>query len=83
MSLDYVQRTVTYAMRPGIAVFATICILPLKIPTNPSEIVTVDDSGFRVNVNRMEPHTPYLVEFIDSRYLIWKTKDEALVMTEV
>lgn len=81
MSLDYVQRTVAQAMAPGIAAFAAISIL-IKIPTNPPEIVTIGDSEFRVDVNRMEPYTPYLVEFMDSRYIIWKTKNEALVMTE-
>ena len=83
MSLDYASRTAAQAVSLNLADIAVIFALTLKAPVNPPEIVTINDAGFRVNVNRMKPGKFYLVEFMGARYMIWKNKDEALVMTEV
>ena len=55
----------------------------LGIPVNPPEIVTVDGEEFKVNMDKMEINAPYFVDFLDSRYLIWKNMDGALVINEV
>ena len=55
----------------------------LKVPVNPPDIVAIDDTWFTVDMNRMEPFVPCVVEFLDSRYVIWKNKDSGLVLTEV
>lgn len=80
MSQEYMQitgnlvtaRVLTLAMAWGIVV-----------PKNPPEIVTVHDSGFRVDTNQMAEYTPYLVEFMKSQYLIWKRKDGALMVVDI
>ena len=54
----------------------------IEVPLNPPEIVQVDDDGFRVDMNMMRPCAPYMVQFLDSRYLIWKTGAGSLVVTE-
>ena len=80
MSLDNVQSTVTSAIP---IMFAWMAVSEFKIVTNPPKVITIYDSGFRVDVNLMDAYIPYLVEFMSSRYLIWKKKDNALVVTEV
>ena len=83
MRLDYVPSAPTQMVGSGLAVFATMFTLRINAPVNPSEIVTINETGFKVNVKHMESGKFYIVEFMDARYLIWKNKDEALVMTEV
>lgn len=50
---------------------------------NPPEIVRIEGEEFRIDMNNMEPLRPYLMKFLDSRYVIWKNKDGALVINEV
>ena len=83
MRLDYASHTAAQVVSLNLVGIAEMFALTLKDPVNPQDIVTVNDAGFRVNVNKMELGKFYLVEFMDARYLIWKNKDEALVMTEV
>ena len=54
----------------------------ISVPTNPPEIVTVSDSGFSVDTNKMAEYTPCLVEFMNSQYTIWKEKSGALVVVD-
>ncbi len=83
MSLDYVQNAMAPVMGSTLAIFAAVFTLPIKAPVNAPGIVTITDTGFRVSVNQMESGKFYMVEFMDARYLIWKNKDNALVITEV
>lgn len=83
MRLDYASHTAAQVVSLNLVGIAEMFALTLKDPVNPQDIVTVNDAGFRVNVNKMELGKFYLVEFMDARYLIWKNKDEALIMTEV
>lgn len=72
---------------PGALAARTAAILPdrlkLDLPVNPPDIVSIDGDEFIVNMNNMKPLTPYLLEFMDSRYVIWKNQDGALVIDEV
>ena len=79
ISLDYISSMVAQAAYFNLA---GMIALPLKAPVNPPDIVIVSDTGFNVNVNRMKPGKFYMVEFMDVRYIIWKNRDDALVMTE-
>lgn len=56
--------------------------LSVAVPVNPSEIVSIEGEEFRIDMDRMKPLRPYMMEFLDSRYVIWKNQDGALVMTE-
>ena len=55
----------------------------IALPLNPPEIVKVNDEGFRVDMNKMRPFVPYMVQFLDSKYVIWKDGSGSLVVTEV
>ena len=57
--------------------------LAIVVPVNPPEIVSIEGEEFRIDMDKMEQLRPYLMEFLDSRYMIWKNQDSALVMTEV
>ena len=65
---------------------ARTVLLPLvpriKVAINPPEVVKVDNEGFRVDMNNMRPFIPYMVQFLDSRYVIWKDGSGSLVVTE-
>lgn len=56
--------------------------LAVVVPVNPPEIVSIEGEEFRIDMDSMEPLQPYLMDFLDSRYMIWKNQDGALVMTE-
>lgn len=81
MSLNSVHSTITTRITP--AIDAMLHVSAFKISVNPSKIVVIDDSGFKINVNLMNAYTPYIIEFRGSKYLIWKNKDSALVVTEI
>ena len=50
---------------------------------NPPDVVSIDGEELSIDMNNMAPLTPCLLEFLDSRYMIWKNQDDALVMGEV
>ena len=83
MSSDYVSSISAQATHFNLAAMHAMVTLTLKAPVNHPDIVTINDTGFRVNMNKMKPGKFYMVEFMDDRYLIWKNRDDALVMTEV
>ncbi len=72
---------------PGALAARTAAILPdrfkLDLPVNPPDVVSIDGDEFNVNMNNMKPLAPCLLEFMDSRYVIWKNRDGALVIDEV
>ena len=53
------------------------------IPVNPHGIVSIKDDGFVIDLDSMETMQPYRMDFLDSRYVIWKNRDGALVIEEV
>lgn len=55
----------------------------LIVSVNPPDVVSIDGEEFSIAMNNMAPLTPCLLEFLDSRYMIWKNQDGALVMGEV
>lgn len=65
--------------------FTSVIIVPILIPlqVNPPDIVTIEDSEFRIDMNNMKPGHPYLMKFEGSTYVILKNGDDALVMEEV
>ena len=80
MSLD-LQSQMALMVSPIVKFLAVR--LAVAVPVNPSEIVSIEGEEFRINMNSMKTLQPYLIEFFDSRYVIWKNQDSALVMTEV
>ena len=70
-------------------IFTPIAILAkpkiiTDILVNPPDIVLIkDDEGFIINLNNMETMQPYRMNFLDSRYVIWKNEKGALVIEEV
>ena len=54
----------------------------ITVPVNPPEIVDIEGDEFSIDLDNMETLQPYMMEFLDSRYVIWKNQDGALVMTE-
>lgn len=81
MSLSLLKQPDTLMPAP-IAAFL-LHRLKIDIPVNPPKIVLVEGDEFRIDMNNMEPLQPYLMTFLDSRYVIWKNQDSALVMNEV
>ena len=55
----------------------------MAIPVNPPGIVTIKDDGFVIDLDSMKTMQPYRMNFLDSRYVIWKNQDGALVVEEV
>lgn len=55
----------------------------MAIQTNPPDIVSMQGDEFSIDTNKMELLTPYLLEFQDSKYLIWKKANGSMVMEEV
>ena len=55
----------------------------MDVPVNPPDIVTIKDDGFVIDLDSMETMQPYRMNFLDSRYVIWKNQDGALVVEEV
>lgn len=45
--------------------------LKVEITVNPPDIVRIEGEEFRIDMNNMEPLRPYLMKFLDSRYVIW------------
>ena len=82
MSQESMQYATGLVTAP-IVKFVTAWIGIIKAPANPPGIVTIHDSGFRIDVNQMTEGVPYVVEFMESQYLIWKRKDGALVVTDI
>ncbi len=69
-------------------IFTPIAILAkpkiiTDILVNPPDIVLIKDDGFIINQNNMETMQPYRMNFLDSRYVIWKNEKGALVIEEV
>lgn len=60
-------------------------VVPLKpnIPLDPPDIVSKNDEGFSINMNNMERSKPYMMTFEDSKFVLWKNKDGALVIKEI
>ena len=81
MSLDVQDQMTTWMAAPIVNLFKVH--LAIAVPVNPPEIVSIEDEEFRIDIDNMEQLRPYLMEFLDSRYIIWKNQDGALVMTEV
>lgn len=48
-------------------------------PVNPAGIVTIKDSSFTIDANKMSPYDPCIVNFRGSKYLIWKDENDALI----
>lgn len=82
MDFDNVAATKPLVLMP-ITIIATQVNIKLNITINPPKIVTIDGPEFKVDMKKMKPHTPYLVEFMNLRYLIWKDEKDALVINEV
>ena len=67
-------------------VFHFAIVTPLVkagIPLDPPDIVSKNDEGFSVDTNNMERLRPYMMTFKDSKYVIWKDENDALVIKEV
>ena len=54
-----------------------------NIPVNPPKIVLFDGDDITIDMNNMESLQPCIISFMDSRYVVWKNQDGALVMEEV
>lgn len=50
---------------------------------NPPNIVQFTDSGFDINMNNMTVNIPYVVEFEDVKYAVWKNDSAELAMVEL
>ena len=77
MSLQYTPH-----MAYNLAVSMMSIVAVVSIPVNPPKIVLMGDDEFTINLNEMERWVPYGVAFGDSRYVIWKNDDDALVMID-
>ena len=57
--------------------------LRVDIPTDPPEIVAKNADGVSIDTNNMERFKLHMMTFMDSTYVIWKDRNDALVITEV
>lgn len=57
--------------------------LKVDIPWDPPEIVLKNADGFSIDTKNMERFKLYMMTFMDSTYVIWKDRNDALVITEV
>lgn len=55
----------------------------LDIPLDSQDIVSKNDEGFSIDMNNMERLKPYMMTFEGSKYVLWKTGNDALVIREV
>ena len=78
MSLNPLQQTEKHILMPVMTIVAQIRGF-MQVRINPPEIVTIKDSEFSVDMNKMKPLEPCIVDFQGSQYLIWKNNDGALV----
>lgn len=78
-SLDLLPQT-ALAAAPVVKLLAVQ--FAVAVPVNPPEIVSIEGEEFQIDMNSMEPLRPCVMELLDSRYMIWKNEDGALVMTE-
>ena len=82
MSLGSQSQISSVVMSTLIAILAKSKIIT-DILVNPPDIVLIKDEGFIINLNNMETMQPYRMNFLDSRYVIWKNEKGALVIEEV
>ncbi len=82
MSLGSQSQISSVVMSTLIAILAKPKIIT-DILVNPPDIVLIKDEGFIINLNNMETMQPYRMNFLDSRYVIWKNEKGALVIEEV
>ena len=80
MSLSLLEQPDILATAP-IAEF--LRRITIDIPMNPQDIVLIEGDEFRIDMNNMELLQPYLMTFLDSRYMFWKNQSGALVLVEV
>ena len=75
MSLGLLQQTEKHVLIPVMTMTKQIreCIR-----INPPEIVTIKDSEFIVDMNKMNHLEPCIVDFQGTQYFIWKNNDGAL-----
>ena len=81
LSIDLIHQQEALVISIFRALLSSVRVL--DIPVNPPDIVSIKDKEFRICTNNMEPSRLYLMKFLDSSYVIWKTKDGALTMEEV
>lgn len=55
----------------------------MAVPLDPPDIVTKRADGFSIDMNNMEPLMPYMMTFEDSKYVLWKNENGALVIREI
>ena len=53
------------------------------IPVNMPEVVTIHDSGFSIDTNRMDVGSPYVVKFGELEYIMRKRNVGALVVEDL
>ena len=76
------QSQISGVIPTPIAILAKPKIIT-DILVNPPDIVLIKDEGFIINLNNMETMQPYRMNFLDSKYVIWKNEKGALVIEEV
>ena len=81
MSLDLQSQMDILIAAPVARLFALQ--FAIVVPVNPPDIVSIKDDGFIIDLDNMDAMQPYLMNFLDSRYVIWKNQDGALVVEEV
>ena len=53
------------------------------IPVNPPDIVTITGPEFTADLKKMDVYVPYRVNLLGMSYLIWKDKNDSLVIKEL
>ena len=81
MSFGLLKRPYALMISPIAAFFARH--FKIDIPVNPPKIVLIEGDQFSIDMNEMETLRPYMMTFLDSRYMFWKNQKGALVLTEV
>ena len=69
-------------MAYNLAVSMMAMVAAASMPVNPPKIVLMSEDEFTIDLNEMERWVPYGVAFGDSRYVIWKNDNDALVMID-
>lgn len=69
-------------MAYNLAVSMMAMVAAVSMPVNPPKIVLMSEDEFTIDLNEMERWVPYGVAFGDSRYVVWKNDNDALVMID-
>lgn len=60
----------------------SVAVIAVPIPVNPPKIVAMGKDEFTIDLHEMKRWVPCVVEFHESKYMIWKNDDDALVMID-